>query len=307
METRRLEAYVTLVDAGGFRLAAEALYITQPALSQQIARLEKDVGVRLIDRASRPIAMTEAGKEFYFRARKVLDAMQDISQLLDESRGVDFGRVRIGIVPAMLFSRPALAVRSFREKYPEAEVTLRTIGTAQLIEELEQGNVDAAILLTQPDLKDLSSLALFSEDYLVCLPSGHPLAGREEVRFEELRNETILQGPRVANPEGFDAVTAACMDAGFSPRTFTVVGSYLDHAGMVSAGMGVSFAPVSFADLLPHGVVSARLVGPLVGLTASVCWYDRRLDSVGRAFIDHFTEVFAESGASPASERKNGE
>lgn len=290
METRRLEVFVMLIDMGGFKQAAEALFITQPALSQQIARLEKDLGVRLIDRSSRPITMTEAGKEFYFRSRKVLDAMQGVAQLLDDSRGVQFGRVRIGIVPAMLFGTPARAVRSFMEKHPEAEVSLMNIGTSQLIEELEQGGVDVAILLTQPKLKDLSSVALFSEEYLVCLPSGHPLAEQTEVSFAELRDDTILQGPRLANPDGFDSVVAACMAAGFSPRSRSVIGSYLDHAGMVSAGMGVSFAPISFEGFLPRGVVARRLVAPTVGFTVSVSWYERRLESVGRAFVAHCIE-----------------
>ena len=287
METRRLEAFVALVDAGGFRQAADELFITQPALSQQIARLEKDVGVQLIDRTTRPVTMTEAGREFYFRCRGVLDAMSEVSQLLDDAREARFGRVRIGIVPAMLFSSPAPAVRSFQARFPEAEVQLRSIATSTLIEELEQGSVDAAVLLTRPDLKDLSSVDLFSEDYMVCLPSGHRLADQEEVNFSDLREERLIQGLRAANPIGFDSVVAACMNAGFSPNSMSAYGSYLDHAGLVSAGLGVSFAPESFAYLRPNGVVYRRLVRPRANMTTSISWYSRRLDSVGRAFVDH--------------------
>lgn len=293
METRRLEIFVALVDAGGFRQAADLLFITQPALSQQITRLEKDVGVQLIDRSTRPISVTPAGKEFYFRCRGVLDAMQDIAQLLDEARDVQFGRVRVGIVPAMLFSRPTAAIRSFTAKHPDAEVVLRNLSTAQLLEELEQGSLDIGILLTQPELKGLTSTQLFSEDYLVCLPEGHRLAAQDSIPFSELRSERILQGPRNANPEGFDAVVAACMGAGFSPRSLGVYGSYLDHAGMVSAGMGVSFVPVSLSDLVPHGVIYRRLTDPTVGLTVSLSWYDRRLDPVGRAFVRHCIDEFS--------------
>lgn len=304
METRRLEVFVTLVDVGGFKQAADVLFITQPALSQQIARLEKEVGVQLIDRSTRPLSTTEAGREFYFRCRNVLDAMRDIDQLRDEAREVRFGRVRIGIVPAMLFSTPVKAIRSFTEKHPDAEVILRNISTSQLIEELEQGSLDVAILLTQPELKELSSVELFSEDYLICLPEGHRLAAQEEVSFAELRDERILQGPRNANPEGFDAVVAACMGAGFSPRSLGIYGSYLDHAGMVAAGMGVSFVPVSFDGLRPHGVVYRRLVKPTVGLTVSLSWYERRLESVGKAFVRHCIEEFADD-SEPSSRKEH--
>lgn len=287
METRRLEAFVSLVDAGSFRLAADELFITQPALSQQIARLEKDVGVQLIDRTTRPITTTEAGREFYFRCRNVLDSMREISQLLEDAREAQFGRVRIGIVPAMLFASPARAVRSFQERFPEAEVSLRSIATSTLIEELEQGSVDVAVLLTTPDLKDLSSSELFSENYMVCLPSGHPLTAQEEVSFTDLRDERLIQGIRAANPVGFDSVVAACMNAGFSPNSVSAFGSYLDHAGMVSAGLGVSFAPESFEHLRPNGVVYRKLVRPRASMTTSISWYSRRLDSVGRAFVEH--------------------
>ena len=287
METRRLEAFVALVDAGGFRQAADELFITQPALSQQIARLEKDVGVQLIDRTTRPITTTEAGREFYFRCRCVLDAMREVLQLLSDARDAQFGRVRVGIVPAMLFGSPASAVRSFQERFPEAEVGLRSIATSKLIEELEQGSVDVAILLTRPSLKDLSSVDLFSEDYMVCLPSGHPLEGQVEVSFAQLRDERLIQGIRSANPMGFDSVVSACMSAGFSPNSIDAYGSYLDHAGLVSAGMGVSFAPESVAHLRPNGVSYHKLVNPSASMTTSISWYPRRLDSVGRAFVDH--------------------
>lgn len=287
METRRLEVFVTLIDAGGFKQAADALFITQPALSQQISRLEKDVGVTLVDRSMRPIAPTEAGREFYFRCRRVLDAMQDIDGLLDEDRSLALGRVRVGVVPAMMFSHPARVLRGFRRRYPNANVTVRSMATSVLIEELEQGSIDVAILLTEPDLKDLSSHTLHAEPYLVTLPEDHPLAAQDEVSFEQLRGERILQGPRVANPEGWDAVIAACMRAGFSPRQGEAFGSYLDQAAMVSAGQGVAFIPSSLTDIPVHDVVYRPLVNPTVELRSAVSWYERRLDSVGRALVRH--------------------
>ncbi|WP_181158541.1 LysR family transcriptional regulator [Leucobacter massiliensis] len=310
METRRLEVFIALADAGGFRQAADRLFITQPALSQQIMRLEKDVGVQLIDRSTRPISLTEAGREFYFRCKNVLDAMGEVSQLLEDAREVRFGRVRIGIVPAMLFAAPARMVRTFRQRFPKAEVQLRSIATSYLVEELEQGSIDVAILLTRPELKDVASHALYGEDYLVCLPEDHPLAAQEQVSFAQLRNERILQGPRSANPAGFDSIIAACVGAGFSPKTGEAYGSYLDLAGLVSAGMGVSFVPVSYGDLRPSGVVYRPLVDPTVSMNVSVSCYERRLDSVGRAFVQHCIEscaVPADAAPSPdPRERKQG-
>jgi DNA-binding transcriptional LysR family regulator len=287
METRRLEAFVILVDAGGFRQAAEELFITQPALSQQIARLELDVGVKLVDRSTRPISVTPAGREFYFRCRRVLDAMSEVETLLDDTRSARFGRVRVGTVPALLFGSPARAVGSFKKEHPGTDVTLRNVPTVQLLEEFEGGDLDICLLLSRPDLKGVSTLDLFEEQMLVCLPEDHPLAEFEEISFEQLKGERILQVPRSAFPEGFDAIVVACMKAGFSPRGQTTMGSFIDHAAMVSAGMGVSFIPSYMTGLKPDGVVYKRLAGPGVKLTATISWFDNRLDSVVEAFIRH--------------------
>lgn len=299
MDQRRLEAYVRLVESGAFRQTAIELNVTQPALSQMIARLEKDIGLKLIDRSTRPVTTTEAGREFYFRSRKVLDAMQSIESLVQDAHEARFGRVRIGIVPAMMFSEPAKSVRSFIQQNPQAEVQVRSLATALLLEELAQGSVDVAILLTKPDLKGVSNVELYREDYMVCLPEGHHLTELDEVKFAMLEDENLIRGWRGANAEGYDAIIAACAGAGFSPKGISVHGSYLDHAGMVSAGMGVSFAPVSFQHMRPNNVTYRTLTDPTVGMAVSISWFEDHLDSVGKKFVEH---CIAECAGGDASE-----
>lgn len=291
MDRRRLEAFVRLVELGGFRNAANELNITQPALSQLIARIEKEVGLKLIDRSKRPVTATQAGTEFYFRSRKVLDAMNAIDDLVADAQNAKFGRVRVGVVPAMLFAAPTRSIRSFKDNHPDVEMQVQNLFTTHLIDGLEQGSVDVAILLTVPDIKGLTSVELYTEDYMVCLPKGHPLTAKSVVKFTDLEHEQILHGPRGSNPTGHDAILAACTSAGFSPKYLPASGSFLDHAGMVSAGMGVSFAPASFQYLRPNEVEYRTLTSPKVGMSVSINWFEDRLDEAGKVFVRHFIET----------------
>lgn len=287
MDRRRLEAFILLAELGGFRHAASELKTTQPALSQLIARLESEVGMKLIDRSTRPITTTQAGKEFYFRAVKVLDAMSAIDTLVEDSQAARFGRVRVGVVPALLFSSPTKSVRSFKTQHENVEITLQNLRTSDLVEALDRGSVDVGIMFTVPDLKDLSSQPLYSEDYMVCLPEQHPLTAKRVVEFADLEHERLIHGYRSSYPQGHDSIIAACASAGYSPQYFAQLGSFLDHAGMVSAGMGVSFAPTSFQHLRPNGVEYRTLTNPSVGVTVTVNWFEDRLDEAGRAFVRH--------------------
>lgn len=287
MDKRRLEAFVRLVEKGGFRHAAGELNITQPALSQLISRIEKEVGIQLIDRSTRPVATTQAGKEFYFRSRKVLDAMGEIDRLVEDAHTAKFGRVRIGVVPAMLFAAPTRSVRHFQQEYPDVEIEIESVKTIDLVESVRRGGIDVAILLTAPRIEGISSVELYSEEYVVCLPEGHSLTQKKEVHFSDLENERIIHGTRSATPTGFDAILVACAEAGFSPQFLSVPGSYLDQAGLVSAGMGVSFAPASFQHLRPNNVEYRPLINPKVGTPVSISWFEDRIDQAGKMFVQH--------------------
>lgn len=95
------------------------------------------------------------------------------------------------------------------------------------------------------------------------------------------------------------------MSSGFSPRSVSVLGSYLDHAAMVSAGIGVCFVPKSLADVQVHDVVYCTLVNPTVGLTGSISWYERRMDSVGRSFVHHCISEFSTPESDAATKGKS--
>ncbi|MDT9593025.1 LysR family transcriptional regulator [Nocardioides zeae] len=300
METRRLEMYVSLVDAQSFRTAAEQLFISQPALSQQIIRLETDLGIQLLDRSTRPFTVTAAGREFYLRCRAVLEQVRDLEGLLNELQAGELGRVRVALTRALVYGHLPAVVKEFRDASPRVDLPITYSTTVQILEELEGGRQDVAVLFTRHTDKGFECAELFREPYLLALPDDHPLADRDEVSIADLRHEQIISIPRHAAPEVHDALVVACMKAGFSPRGPVAAGSYLDHVGMVSAGAGVSFLPRSLTGTRLPNVVYRPLVEPRLDATAYVIWHPDRLTPE----VARFLEVLAAAYRRPADETR---
>ncbi|HEY1133131.1 MAG TPA: LysR family transcriptional regulator [Nocardioides sp.] len=286
METRRLEMYVSLVDAQSFRTAAEQLFISQPALSQQIIRLESDLGIQLLDRSTRPFTVTAAGREFYLRCRSVLEQVRDLEGLLNELQAGELGRVRVAMTRALVYGHLPVVIKEFRDASPRVDLPITYSTTVQILEELEGGRQDVAVLFTRHTEKGFRCVELYAEPYLLALPDDHPLAERSEIAIADLRHEQIITIPRHFAPEVHDALVVACMKAGFSPRGPVAAGSYLDHVGMVSAGAGVSFLPRSLTATRLPNVVYRPIVDPRLTATAYMIWHPDRTTPEIQRFID---------------------
>lgn len=291
METRHLEIYVALVDEGSFSKAAQKFYISQPALSQQINRLEKELGAKLIDRSARQLTQTAVGKRFYIECKKLLACALDIEQLFSDGQHGRIGRVRLGLTPSLRYGRMPSVIKKYADAHPNVEADLFFETTSQLVEMLECGQVDVAIMLTEPELEGLTSKPLFADPYVVVVPDDHPLATEEKVSFRQLKGELLISIPRINAPENHDALIAGCLQAGFSPRGPVVSGSYIDHVSLTSAGKGLSFIPSSMAKLNMENIIYKELVEPVVFANVTICWYPERTDFVLEAFLEHcFTE-----------------
>lgn len=293
METRHLEIYVALVDEGSFSKAAQKFYISQPALSQQISRLEKELGAKLIDRGARQLTQTAVGKRFYVECKKLLACALDIEQLFSDGQHGRLGRVRLGLAPSLRYGRMPSIVKKFTDAHPNVEANLFFEPTSQLVEMLECGQIDLAIMLTEPELDGLTSKLLFSDRYVVVVTDDHPLANEKKVSFRQLRGERLISIPRMNAPENHDAIVAGCLQAGFSPRGPVVSGSYIDHVSLTSAGAGLSFIPSSMAKLEMDNILYKELVEPMVFADVTICWYPERTDFVIEAFLEHCFSEFA--------------
>lgn len=266
METRRLEYFVVLTAERHFGRAANRLCITQSALSQQIQRLERDLGGRLIDRSASQFTLTAAGEALLRRARAILEQVDEVAALASGVRSGEIGRVRVGVVPSLLYSGLPRAIKQFRDAHPEVEVDLRISPTSDLYDMVRLSQLDLAFSYTPPPAAEELGWALVYEDpYVVVVPDDHPLAGERDVDLSQLRDERILLSPRRDATEAHDEILGACVASGFSAHDITVErSSYTDQIGLVASGLGISLLPRRLAHVRPPGVHFLGLRTPVL-------------------------------------------
>ncbi|MBK8978846.1 MAG: LysR family transcriptional regulator [Planctomycetes bacterium] len=189
---RQLEYLVALAETLNFRRAAELCFVSQPALSAQIQKLEQLLGVRLFERDPRRVLPTAVGIEVADRAREVLARCDDLlhgAQSFDDPLA---GTVRLGVIPTVApYVLPAV-LPAIREARPDLKLLIREERTDDLLSGVDGGRLDVALLALEVDLSGFESLTLFEEAFVVAVPRGHELAGRDAITQEDLRGQSVL-------------------------------------------------------------------------------------------------------------------
>jgi DNA-binding transcriptional LysR family regulator len=257
MDLRQLEYFVAVARHGHFGRAAEAAFVSQPALSQQVRRLEAELGIALLRRTSRGVELTPAGADLLARAEVILAGVAQARGAMDEHAGVVRGAVGMAATPDALRLPDALA--GFHRDHPGVRLALRHASASEALALLRRGAVDLAVLSIGPDAADgLDATPLAEEPLRAIAPPDDPLSGAA-VRLEELRGRAfVLAEPGTALRA---IVMDACQAAGFSPVPLLEVGDPATVRFLVNAGLGVSLVPASW---LEHP-------GPAVGCWPSAC------------------------------------
>lgn len=241
MEIHQLRYFLAVAEVGSFSGGARRCHVAQPSLSQQIKKLEEELGYQLFDRLGRTIALTEAGEAMLPRARKVLEGVREIEENLKHDLEEGCGSLAVGAIPTMAPYILPRATRQFLRSYPKVSLTLREDLTEHLIDALLNGELDLAVLSTPIDHDAVQMEVLFRERFLLAVSSKDKLATKKKVRIQDLQDcPTILLdemhclGRQV---QEFCRVmklrqTVACHSA----QLLTV-----QH--MVALGMGVSLVP----------------------------------------------------------------
>jgi DNA-binding transcriptional LysR family regulator len=254
LDVKQLRVLKAVSEHGSFSAAAEALSYTQPAISQQIAALERTAGATLVDRTSRGVRLTDAGRALVDHAHVVLARLAAAEAELDAIAGVRGGRVRLGSFPTASAALLPPALARFTERHPDVELTFLEKEPEDAIQMLRAGELEVAIVfefhnLSQGEWDRLYGgaelHALVDDPMYLALPLGHPLARKPRVRLQDLSDELWIQEGNPRNPCG-RLHQAACVNAGFDPRIGFRSDDYNVVQGMVAAGVGVSLLP-SFA------------------------------------------------------------
>ncbi|MGZ4839680.1 MAG: LysR family transcriptional regulator [Terriglobales bacterium] len=248
MELHQLRYFCAIAQTGSFSRAAQQTHVSQPSLSQQIRKLEDELGTRLFDRLGRTVRLTEPGRAFLPRARAVLSELEAARSDLVEREASVGGTVCVGVIPtiAPYFLPPYLA--AFSRKYPQARVSVLEEITPLLLERLRAGSMDVAVLALPIPVRghEFESFALATEKLYAVLPKRHPLARRTTVTLMELRNDPFLL---LRDGHCFRETTVeACRRARLSPHIVFESGQFSSILSMVSAGLGVSIVPEMAVD-----------------------------------------------------------
>ncbi len=295
MELHHLRYLVVLAEERHFTRAARRLGIAQPALSQQIRRLETIVGMPLVERTTRSVAITAAGELLVAGARRVLREVDGLRDELDAVRGLRQGRVLLGVTQTPGAVDVARTLARFHARHPEIELDVREGLSVRLASALEAGELDLALVTLPggPAFPALEVTPLAAEELTLVVPPGHPLASRRSVTVGDLRDEPLVAFPRGATIR--DLLDARAGAAGLVLRvSFETVDPHRTRE-LVAAGLALGLLPRSDALRPGPEVALVPFAEELEHRTAVAVRRDRRLAPGPQAFLAMLRE-----GALPA-------
>ena len=268
MELRHLRYFVAVAEEGHITRAAERLGIQQPPLSHQIRALERELGVQLFRRLPRGVELTEAGRSFIEDARAALARVgQGVEAAKRAARG-EQGHLRLAVPPTAPF-HPFVpqVILAFREAYPLVSLTMEENLRMETMEQLRGGQMDVAFLrasIAAPE--GLVVHPLLEEPMVAALPSGHPLARSAPSQdaalpLRALAGETFIAYARQQGPALYEAMAAACLQAGFSPQLGQEAPRISTALSLVATGFGVTLVPASMRRMALEGVTYRDLAG----------------------------------------------
>lgn len=293
MELFTLRYVLAVAEYENFSLASQACHVGQPALSQQIAKLEKELGIALFYRNPRGATLTEAGQEFARRAREIVQLSEALESEMSFYAGLRRGTLNLGIITSLQCIDFGGLLAAFCGSYPEISVNIVQGGTHNLVQQLVERKLDLAFL-NRPLSgvpNGMEFLKLGEDTYHLAVPDDHPLARREVVSLSELKDEHFIfhQTGQVAA----ELCRKACRDAGFEPNIVCRSSSPTTGLYMVRGGLGVALLPAEeFRSHSLDGIVELPLE-EIIRKEVGVAWRRDAVSPLVKAAVDFAREWVA--------------
>ena len=249
MELRHLRYFVAVAEELHFRRAAERLHIAQPAVSEQVRKLEAELGVRLLDRNQRSVSLTVSGAAFLEEARRVLDQAERAVRAARRARADVMGRLRLGyLVDALPVAVPR-ALRRFAAAAPAIDVQLERDSCRRLLADVASGQLDAAVVCLPAPLAGLRANVFDQETTVAAMADVHACASEAIIALALLRHTPIMVLAREVNPAFHDAIVAECWRTGAAPALMPTGDRTIGELLLgVASGGGIALLPSSVAD-----------------------------------------------------------
>ena len=292
LKLKDLRYLVAVADQRHFGRAAARCFVSQPTLSAQLKKLEDNLGVQLIERAPNNVSLTEAGEQIVARARRIIEASDEVVALAASQREPLAGRLRIALLPTIGPYLLPQVMRPLRKALPRLDLQLYEQQTAPMLEKIHGGEIDVGILALPVDLAGLESRELYREPFVVALPEKHPLARRAALRAADLEGEKLL-----LLEEGHclrDQALEICSRAGTAHGEDFRATSLETLRQMVAAGAGVTLLPQLASQGAygnARGVEIRKFARPAPVRHVGAVW---RRTTARRAAIEAVTRLVAE-------------
>ena len=271
MELRQLRYFVATAEELHFGRAARRVHIAQPSLSRQIALLERELGVKLFDRDTRRVSLTNAGREYLGEARNVLARLTAASETARRAERGELGRLGIGFVYLVALDVLPSLLRRFRASHPDVQLDLHELSTEAQIAGVGDGSLDIGIVRSPSAVRALATARIHRDEQIVALPATHALTKNPSVKLKDLRSERFIMFPRNDGTAMYDAIVGACAKAGFSPHIVQEAHLYTTVVSLVAAGIGIAILPGVSARIRHDAVVYRRLL-PRLPIDTGLVW-----------------------------------
>jgi len=261
MELRHLRYFLAVADALNFSRAAERLHLSQPPLSQQVRRLEAELGAKLFDRSKRQIKLTAAGEIFATKARAILAQCDEAAKLAARAERGEFGHLRLGLwqlpVPPVQTRLIIECLRAFVKRSPDVHLTLQSLLPAEQIKAVKDGGIDVGIvrLPVAQKSRGIEIETILREPMVLAMSENNSLARFKTVPLRELSNQRYIMFGRDANADFHHFIARACRKEGFSLNIAYFQDDLYSVWALIGAGLGVALAPASLQELRLPGIV----------------------------------------------------
>jgi DNA-binding transcriptional LysR family regulator len=273
VELRHLRYFIAVAEELSFSQAANRLNMAQPPLSQQIKKLEEELGVSLFYRTKRQVVLTDAGKIFLEQAYQIFADCDRACDMAQKTARGELGHLVIGFTGVASFDILPRLISFYRSMYPRVELILRQLGTAEQVQELLGKKIQVGILCLPVENSELNFEVIQKEPFVVALPKTHVLASRiAPIEVSELAQEEFIMTTRKVGQGYYDVIINICQQAGFSPNIAQKVHELQTTVSLIAAGMGIALMPYSIQKFQTPGVVYKRLKNTISMLETSIAW-----------------------------------
>ena len=271
MEIRHLQYFVEVVKEKSFTRAASRLSVTQPTISKMVKDLEDELGFPLLLRSGKEILPTDAGNTLISHAKAILQSMQAIGAAFDDLRGGHQGVLRIGLPPMIGANFFPDVIQTFHDQYPGIDLQIFEYGGKRIEEEVEQGNLHVGVVAAPVHSKSIEDVLFIKEELQVLLPITHPLANRQAITLQELREERWI-----LFQEDFslhEVILAACQEVGFMPKVVCRSAHWDFIVSLVATKLGIALLPRTICkSLTRQDVFAADLMNPIIPWHLRLLW-----------------------------------